>query len=413
MAVPLDAGRARPPRIAALQVFQNSPYRRLWTASLLWNFTRWMETTVVGWQVLEMTDSPFMVALAGFFRMAPMFFFGIFSGLLADRVPRKRVVLASQSISLVSAAVMAALLITDQIRLWHIALLVLATGFAWAMDFPSRRSLIMDLLGPQRLTSAMSLEIAALNLSKMVGPMVGGALIPLIGVAGCFVLLWAVHLTGLWMLSSVAQPPRSHSVGSGSVLKNIRDGLRYARTNQPILGVLVVTVLMNFFAFPYMQLMPVFARDVLKVGPALMGILMSADGLGAMVGVLFTAARSKIERRGLAFLGGSLGLLGALLLFSFSPWFSLAFLFLFLGGAFSIGFSVMQSAIILASASEEMRGRSMGLLTLAIGFGPLGTLHLGMLASLLGAPLALAISASAGIVLIGLLVPKVPGLRRA
>jgi predicted MFS family arabinose efflux permease len=196
------------------------------------------------------------------------------------------------------------------------------------------------------------------------------------------------------------------------MLRNLGEGLAYVLRTPVILGVLAITAVMNLLAFPYQHMVPVVAKQVLGLGPQLTGLLLAADGLGAFSGSLFVASLREVKRKGRLFVVGAVLLMGAVLLFSLSPWYLLSFGVLFMAGAGTACFATMQSSLILTSASDAMRGRAMGTLMLAIGFGPLGALQVGALASALGAPLAMTVSAGSGIVLLAVIVWKAAALWR-
>jgi MFS family permease len=178
------------------------------------------------------------------------------------------------------------------------------------------------------------------------------------------------------------------------------EGLRYIFQHPVILGVLAITVVLNLLGFTYQNLVPVVAKKMLEQGPRLTGLLLAADGFGAMIVALLIASRRDLKHKGRAFVLGSAFFMAAAFLFSLSPWYVLSFAVLLIAGAGGAGFATMQSGVILLSASDAMRGRAMGTLILAIGFQPLGTLLIGVLASALGAPLAITVTVGTGLLLL-------------
>jgi predicted MFS family arabinose efflux permease len=402
----------RPVGGQTLRAFYTRGFWRVWTGSMLWYSARWMDLFVLQWQVLVMTDSAFQVSLIGFYRMAPMFVFGLLTGLLADRFDRRIVLLAAQLWNATASAAIGILILTGQLALWHLAVLVTALGFSWALDLPSRRSYIYDMVGPRRVVNAMALDHVGMDGAKILGPILGGLLWPIIGAGGCLLILSGGYLVNFCLylrLPSVA-PPRP--AGAPHVLRNLMEGLAYVLRTPVILGVLAITALMNLMAFPYQHMVPVVAKQVLGLGPQLTGLLLAADGLGALSGSLVIASLGDVRRKGRLFLIGSLLLMGAVLFFSLSRWYPLAFGLLFIAGAGIACFATMQSSLVLTNASDAMRGRAMGTLMLAIGFGPLGALQIGALASVVGAPTAVTVSAGSGIVLLAFILWKVTALWR-
>ena len=375
---------------------------------------RWVETIVLAWLVLELTNSPLQVALVGFYRMVPMFLLSPLAGAIADRLNRHRVIIIAQAASLLVSTVMAFLMLSSLIEVWHIALGMLIVGTAWSFDFPSRRSFIMDIVGPVRITNAMGLDTTAMTGSKMLGPLLGGVLIAVAGEGWAFVLIAFLYLLGLLFLMSVKAEVRSSPGNREPILRNIVDGISYALGNRVMLRVLAVTVAMNLLLFPYVQLVPVIARDVLNVGPSLMGLLMAADGLGAFVGAITIASLSlTLMSRRRIFLGGSLSAMVFVLLFSGSGLYPLSLILLIMAGVSFVGFGTMQSIIVLTSVSPEMRGRAVGTVGLAIGVSPLGLVLMGTIANTLGTPMAVAISTSIGIVALVAIALLSPGFWRS
>ena len=411
---PLRNARARRPVGGqTLRAFYTRGFWRVWTGSMVWYSARWMDLFVLQWQVLVMTDSAFQVSLIGFYRMAPMFVFGLLTGLVADRLDRRTVLLAAQLWNAVASAAIGTLILTGHLVLWHLAVLVTALGFSWALDLPSRRSYIYDMVGPRRVVNAMALDHVGMDGAKIVGPILGGLLWPVIGAGGCLLILSGGYLVNFCLYRRLpsAAPPRP--VGSPRVLRNLIEGLVYVFQTPLILGVLAVTVVMNLLGFPYQHMVPVVGRQVLGLGPLLTALLLAADGFGALIGSLIVASLGDVRRKGRLFVVGSILMMSAVLLFSLSQWYWLAFGLLFLAGAGAACFATMQSSLILTSASDAMRGRAMGTLMLAIGFGPLGALQIGALASVWGAPLAVTVSAGSGVLLLGLVFWKAAVLWRS
>jgi MFS family permease len=382
-----------------LRAFYTRGFWRIWTGSMVWYSARWMDLFVLQWQVLVMTDSAFHVSLVGFYRMAPMFVFGLLTGVLADRLDRRALLLAAQLWNAVASAAIGALILTGHLALWHLAVLVTALGFSWALDLPSRRSYIYEMVGPRRVVNAMALDHVGMDGAKIVGPILGGLLWPVIGAGGCLLILSAGYLVNYWLYRRLPSAP-PQPTGSPRVLRNLMDGLAYVFRTPVILGVVAVTAVMNLLGFPYQHMVPVVGRHVLELGPLLTGLLLAADGLGALTGSLVVASLGEVSQKGRLFVAGSVLMMTAVLLFSLSRWYLLAFGLLFMVGAGTACFATMQSSLVLTSASDAMRGRAMGALMLAIGFGPLGALLIGSLASVWGAPRAVTVFAGTGILLL-------------
>lgn len=394
-----------------LQAFAVPGFPRVWAGSMIWYSARWMDLFVLQWQVLVMTDSALQVTLIGFYRMVPMLLLGLFTGLVADRFDRRTIILWAQLWNAAVSAIIALLALAGILQLWHLALLVTALGVSWALDLPTRRSYIYDLTGPRRVVNAMALEHLGMDGAKMLGPLLGGLLWPVVGVGGCFLLLSAGYLATFSLYLGLPPAPTPSGSGEGSPLRNLADGLAYVGRSPVILGVLAVTATMNFLVFPYQHLAPVVAKQTLGLGPRLAGLLLACDGLGATAGSLLVASRGDVDRKGRTFALGSCLLMASVVIFSLSRWFPLSCLLLFLAGIGTACFAALQSSLVLLNASEAMRSRAMGTLILAIGFGPLGAIHAGALASVLGAPLTMTLIAGMGGLLLAFIIHKATALR--
>ena len=384
---------------ADLSILHNRDFLWLWAAGGMSHASRWMETGVLGWLILNLTDSPWHVALVGVARSAPLLAFGLFAGLIADRTNRWMVMCCMQGVNAVMTAALLVLVLCGAIQPWHVLLVAFMLGCSTILDMPSRRSLVYDLVGPPQVVSAMSLETVSNTVGKFLGPLIGGLMIEMTGFAGVYGLLTAIYLLALGLILQVkAKLPAPPGVAQ-PIWQSLVSGLRYSIQNRVVLGVLCLTVIMNALAFSYVQILPVVARDHLQVGPGLMGLLASADGMGTLIGALLLAGLGKLTAHGRIFALGALLELVSLLAFAASPWYALSCVLLFGVGLGNAGFSTMQSTIILLSAAPGMRGRAVGVLGLCIGSTPLGLLELGALSAVIGTPAAIGINAAMGLAL--------------
>ncbi|MBI3329440.1 MAG: MFS transporter [Nitrospinae bacterium] len=386
-------------RIPDWRVLQQRDFLFLWASGGLSNICRWMEMGVLGWLLLELTNSPWQVALVGVFRSAPMLAFGLFSGLIADRLSRWRIMVITQAVNALVTAVLLVLLLTGAIQPWQVFLGAFMLGLSTILDFPSRRSFLYDLVGPQNLVSAMSLETVSNTLGKFLGPLVGGLFIELTGFRGVYLLLLVAYMLALFLITQmrarITRPPTI----SQPIWQSLASGVRYSLDNRLVMGVLCTTIIMNALAFSYVQLLPVVARDHLHVGPGLMGILASADGIGTLIGAMMIASLGNIRHHGRIFILGAMLELVSLVVFALSPRFDLSFALLVLVGVGNSGFSTMQTTIILLSAAPGMRGRALGVMGLCIGATPLGLLEMGALATFLHVQAAIGLNAVAALLL--------------
>ena len=375
--------------------------------------------TMLVWYVLELTGSAFQVALVGFFGMAPMLFLGILGGTLADRFDRRRLLLGVQFANFLGAGVTAALLLTGLLEVWHAFVLISISGVGWALDSPSRRSIILNLVGRAAVTNAVALDSMAMHSSRMAGPALAGVLISLVDVPRGFIVIlafYAFSLTLMWLVRLSPEQPgggaQSRGATSQGILRNLAEGLVYVRGNRTIVATIMVTIIMNLFVFSYMQMVPVIAVEVLMKGPGLVGLLMGVDGFGSLMGSVLIASAATIRHHGRVYLIGSTIAIVALLLFSLSRSYALSFGILLVLGLGGAGFGTMQSLIVMLVSREEMRGRALGVISLAIGTGPLGLLMTGAVADWLSPTTAIGINATAGLALMALMAVFMPSLRR-
>jgi MFS family permease len=394
------------------RAFAHRGYLLLWIANCLLYSARWMQMTLFAWLILELTDSPWLVALVGFFNTAPMFLLGLVGGMLADTVNRQNLLRLTQGVNFISSVLLMLSLSTGVVQVWQVYLTILISGACWALDFPSRRALIYDLLGLEGVTNAIALDSVGMNASRMIGPGLAGVLIIIVGAAGSYMLitlLCGVACVLLWSLR-VSPAQRSTKPRTRSIRRNLSEGFGYVRENPTILATILITIVMNLLLFPYVQMVPILARDVLHVDAALMGALQAAEGLGALIGAIAIASATSLPYHGRVFVSGSLLALLALLLFSLSTWYVVslpALLFLGLGTA---GFGTMQSTLVMLSAREEMRGRALGVLSLAIGAGPFGSLLIGAIASAIHPVFAVRMHALLAIILLALVTIVFPAI---
>ena len=389
---PCDLANGAPLR----RLFGTPDFWRLWYVGLISFTVRWVETIAVGVVVYQRTDSAFLVSMMTMLRLLPMGLFGVFLGALAERFDRRRTLAGVVLLLIVTSAVLAVLDRTGQLEIWHLALASFVNGCGWCTDNPVRRVMIGEVVGRERMGTAMSLDVGASNASRMVGPVIGGFLLAGTGIQGVFVLSVLMYCTALFAVLTVqSRIPRA--VGSGAVLARIAEGLALVRSDKRLIGVLIVTVVYNIFAWPFTSMIPVIGRDRLSLGPEGVGLLATMDGIGAFVGALLLAVWLTPRWYARAYLGGVVCYLLTVVAFALvqSPVPAAAALLLTgFGGA---GFATMQATLVYLASPPEMRSRILGVLTVCIGTGPIGFLWLGWLADRIGAHNATAVTGVLGL----------------
>lgn len=397
-----------------LEPLRSMNYRRLLISNTLWWQAMWMEMIVVGWLVLEITNSAWQVSLISFYRTAPLLIVGFFSGLISDRIGRIRTILLCQTITLTVASTIALFLWTSYLSLWHLSISSAILGIVWSLTWTARRSLLPDFVRKDQTVDAMILENFSQNISKIIGPIISGTLIGFFGAWACYLVLAVISTLSLFVLVKLAKTdlPKETETSKDSPWTQMVESVRYIRSNSPIFAALLITIVTNYLVFPYHVLLPVFARDILNQGPFGLGLLGASSGIGSFLGLLIINKIRPTFSNGWIFIGGSIFMSLFLVPFSFSSHFSLSVIALILSGAGQSSFSVMQSAIVLISANKDMRSRIMGTLVIAIGAGPFGNIQIGALSERIGAPSALAITSSLAILLICTISKILPDLRQ-
>ena len=369
-------------------------YRRLWLSGFFINAARSMDLLTLGWLALQLTGSPFMVGLAAFARSAPLMVVGPLGGIVADRVPRARVLAVTQAGGVVTALALAALFAVGLGGYWPLLALEVVFGALWALDFPARRTALYSLLGASRVAQAVSLETVSMQIAKMLGPLAAGLCLARWGGAASFALMAVVFAAALLASAGLRGQLGGPGLGAGgSVGAGLRTGLQIAWTNGTVRAVLLATIAMNVLFFPYQHMLPVFARDVLAVGPAVLGALFAADGCGALAGALAIAARGGHLAHARLFAAAIVAGPVLLVVFSGSHWLAACVILLVIMGAAESSFAAMQSTVVLLSAPEHARGGAMGILSACIGTQPVGTLFIGFLTASIGVSLAFTVNA--------------------
>jgi MFS family permease len=375
-------------RFAALDV---PAFRTFFLAMVVSNIGSWMQIVAQGWLVLQLTNSPFYLGLVGLVRAVPTIAFSLVGGVLADRFDRRRILLVTQSVAGVGSLLLAVLTATGYVTVWHILTISFVVSVFFAVDNPTRQALVPDLVGKERLTSAIGLNSAAWNGAAVIGPSVAGVLIAVISISGAFFLNAISYLAVIWAVLVMPELPRK-ALQRRSMAAQLADGMRYIRRYQTVWGILLLISIPSLCARPYIQMMPVFARDVLGLGASGYGVLMAASGLGALAGALTVASMGGVARRGLLLIGVTTTLGASLIGFSWSHWLIPSLALVVIVGWTSTMMMSLANALLQGLVDPDVRGRVMSVYTLiAAGFMPLGSMLLGGVGAAIGVPLAVGI----------------------
>lgn len=399
--------------ISPFALVGNVAFRRVWVSGALSNVNRWLEILAVGVWVFDRTGSAFDVTLMFVLRFLPLMLFGALAGSLAERFDRRALVIGGLCILVANSVLLGVLAALGELEVWHVAAGAFLNGMIWSGEMPLRRTMLGDIAGDSRVAQAMGFDTATNNATRMLGPLAGGALLEGVGMSGAFFAGAVLNLLSLLLMARVrvGTDLRTGAAPAG-VLTALRDGLRYIRTNRPLIATLAVTVIFNIWGFPMTAMVPVIGKEALGLTAFPVGVLQSADGLGALLGALGIAwfGRAVWFRRIYVF--GVASYMLSAIVFAASPWFLLSGTILVAAGIGGACFSTMQATLTYLGASPEMRNRAMGALTICIGTGPIGFLHMGLLAEWLGAHMAVIVIAVEGLVMLALALVLWPEARR-
>ncbi|MBI4215845.1 MAG: MFS transporter [Chloroflexi bacterium] len=394
-AVP-EARPARRPgfQLKAFSSLRNRNYRYLWLGQVAASSGMWMEQVSRAWLIWEMTKDPLMLGLVQLFRAGPMLVFGLVAGVAADRFDKRFILICSKTVTSSMHFVLAVLIVTGQVQVWQVFATAFITGTSMAFDQPARQSLIPVLVGRDNLMNAISLNSIAMNTSRIFGPSLAGVLIALMGIGGTYFFQGGIYSLALLATFLLVIPPGDGQPRGSTPYGEFKEGLAYVWQERLILVLLMVALIPIILAMPYTSLMPVFADQVLGVGPQGLGLLLSAPGIGSLVGAGVIATLGDFKGKGKVLLAG-LAVFGiSLLAFSLSTSMLLSLAVLTgVGIAFTI-FQAVNNTVILTSTPPPLHGRVMSIYMMDRGLMPLGSAMMGFAARYLGAPLTLSLAAS-------------------
>lgn len=387
-AVPPTAAGAPVGRWAALEV---PAFRRYFFALVVSNVGSWMQIIAQGWLVLELTDSALYLGLVGLARAVPTIAFSLVGGVIADRYRARNILMLTQSVAMLGAICMTALTWSGHVQVWQILTISFIVSTFFAVDNPTRQAMAPDLVGRERLASAVGLSSAAWNGAAIIGPSMAGVLIAATSITAAFALN---SLTFLPVLFAVMLLPNTAArlTARASALSQIAEGLAYIRKDRSVWGLLLLIALPSLLARPYVQMMPVFARDVLDLGSRGFGLLMGASGIGALIGSLAVTSLGAGQRgRTLLMITGALGI--TLSAFAASHWVLPSVLLVVGVGFTSTLMMSLANAVLQGEVTPALRGRVMSVYALiAAGLMPLGSAIIGAIGDLIGVPLVVGVA---------------------
>lgn len=370
-----------------LPALQYRNYRLFFGGQSISLIGTWMQRIAMSWLVYRLTSSAFWLGIVGFTGQIPVFLLTPFAGVLADRMNRQRILVVTQTLAMIQALILALLVLTGTIAVWHILSLSIFLGIVDAFDMPVRQSFMVEIVEKKDLGNAIALNSSMVNSARLLGPSIAGMLIASMGEGMCFLLNGLSYLAVILSLLAMKITSKRTETPNTYVLHGLKEGFHYAFGFPPIRYVLLLIALVSLIGMPYTVLMPVFAKDILHGGPHTLGFLMGSSGVGALVGAIYLASRRTVLGLG-KWISLAAGLFGiGLIAFSLSRilWFSL---FLMLLTGFGMIVQMASSNTILQTVvDEDKRGRVMSFYAMAFrGMTPFGSLLAGGLASKIGAP---------------------------
>jgi MFS family permease len=375
-------------RLGRIETFrslsQHPNFRLYWCGALASNIGTWTQSVAQGWLMYQLTGSTFMLGAVGFAQSVPFIVFALYGGVLADRVERRRLMVWTQSGMMVLAFLLAALTLTGAITPVLLLAIVLANGVVNAFNTPVRQSIVSDLVPKADLANAIAINSTQFQASRTLGPALAGVLLAAVGPGWCFFLNGASFLAVIWTLLAMHVPPLPPRARP-SALRSVQEALTYVRADRTISALMLIAGIPSLFGMAYSYLLPAFAESVLSAGPAGLGVLQSAVGIGALTGALSIASLPSLVRSGRSMLIALFVLGGGLIAFGLSTSFALSAALLFAVGVGQMIYNNLRQTFVQGLVADEMRGRVLSLLTLStFGLQPLGAVEAGTLASLIG-----------------------------
>ena len=369
-------------------------FRLFFVGQLVSLIGTWVQITAQGWLVYQLTGSKILLGTVAAVGMLPLLLFSLWGGSVADRYPKRTVVVYTQIGMMLTAFVFAALVGSGHIQPWHILVLSALGGVAMAFDMPARQAFMVEMTSHEDLMNAVSLNSSLANGARVVGPAVAGVLMASVGVTWCFILngvSFIAVIAGLAMmrLPTFVPPAKPHSTG-----RHILEGFRYVAGHRPLRILLLLFGVVGVFGWSYSVLLPAYATDILHVGESGYGVLLSANGLGALLGALTVAAYGNRVPPRVMILGGLWLFSAMLVLLAVVRWYPLVLACLVVGGWGMLLYFSTTNTLIQSSVSHAMRGRVMGIWALIFGgMMPVGGLESGFLAHAVGVPWTISIGA--------------------
>ncbi len=379
------AEEAAAARTGAFRALRHRNYRLYFFGQLTSLAGTWMQSAAQSWLVLKLTNSSMMLGVVSFAQFAPILLVGLFAGVVIDRVDRRRMLIGTQTLLMLSAFILAALTLTGRVRVEYVILLAAFNGTVGSFDMPGRQSFVVEMVGYEDLANAIALNSMMFNGARMLGPAAAGLLIAYLGTGTCFLLNGLSFLAVIWSLWQMNIAPRTIDIGGAKVLAQLREGLAYVWRHRVLLSQMLLAAVTNGFGYQYLVLVPIFARNVLHGDAKAYGFLVAIQGLGSVLGAATLASRVTPDGiRNNLIAGLFISAIG-IVTFGLSPWLPLSLLAQLVIGAGLTNFRASNNTLVQLFVTDDLRGRVMSTYQLAsVGMMPLGALTVGFMGHTLG-----------------------------
>jgi MFS family permease len=406
----------RLPRVQIPQTFaalRHRNYQLYFGGQLISVAGTWMQIVAQGWLVYELSRSELMLGVVGFASAIPALVISPWGGVLVDRMPKRTLLVVTQSAAMALAFILTVLALTGLVQVWHVVVLSALLGIVNAIDGPGRQAFVVELVGREDLTNGIALNSMMFNSARVIGPALAGVTLAALGAAWCFLLNGLSFLAVIAGLLAMRLEPQARKVNVGSPWQQLKAGLGYVFKHAELFALLLLALIFSVFGISYSTILPAFVDRVLHAGPTAYGALNAATGLGAVIGAFVVARYGDRGRRGQWLVWANLAFPLILFLFAYLTNFYVSLLLAFwLGVGFMLQFTLINT-LLQTRVADEMRGRVLSLYTLTFfGFAPFGNLAIGILAEAWGLSLTMALSAAVALVLSSAVILIVPRLRK-
>ncbi len=374
---------------------------------------QWIQQVTLGWLAYDLTGSSIALGAINGLRALPFLLIGPTAGVAADRMDRRKLLISIQAVLLVTAFIMGTLVASGVVQVWHLFVFALVTASVWSINQPLRQTLVPSVVPRESLMNAIALNSLAFNITKVLGPTVGGFLIGAFGPGGNFFVQGCAYVCVMAAIYAMnVQPHDATAVRKSSVVSNLREGLAYVKSTPVVLALMISSLVPSIFAQPYQTLMPVFQKDVLHQGPGALGLMLAAPGVGAVIAALLLASLGGFRRKGLLLLFALLALGTSLILFSQMTELPFALVTLVGVGGAQVFYAATTNTMLQIIVPDELRGRVISIYMLDQGLSPAGALLAGVSTHFIGAPTTTALMGLLVICLAGAVAWRMPMLRR-